>query len=60
MEQMGQLPAEEAQHFAQLQAWVDANLAPPGQTRTELERARQVRRRAQELSQLLRKPASND
>jgi len=60
MAQMGQLPAEEAQSFAQLQAWVDANLAPPGETRAELERARQVRQRAQELSQLLRKQASND
>jgi len=66
MAEMGQLPPEEAQSFAQLQAWVDANLAPPGETRAELERARNVRQRAQELSQLgsasglFRKQASND
>lgn len=60
MAEMGQLPTEQTQSLAQLQAWVDANLAPPGETRAELERARNVRQRAQELSQLFRKQASND
>ena len=58
--EMGQLPAEQAQRFTELQAWIDANLAPPGETHAELERARKVRQRAQELSQLFRKQASND
>ncbi|MGB0386407.1 MAG: AAA family ATPase [Ardenticatenaceae bacterium] len=51
---MGQLPAEQAQSFAKLQTWMDANLAPAGHTRHEMQRARDVQKRAQELSQLFR------
>ena len=58
--EMGQLAASQAQTLANLQAWVKRHLAPPGSTYAQMEHARHVQTRAQELSQLFREQTSND
>jgi predicted ATPase len=60
LSEMGRLPEDQAQTFAELQAWVEKYLAPPGDTRDEMQHYRDVKRRGQELSRMLRERRTDD
>lgn len=51
--EMNQLPAAQAQRFAELQAWVDRYLAPPGNSRTEMLEFEALDQRIRELRRQL-------
>jgi hypothetical protein len=60
LSEMGRLPEDQAQTFAELQEWVDKYLAPPGDTRDEMQEFRALDRRVSELSRMLRERRADD
>lgn len=60
LDQAGKLTPEQAQRFKDLHAWAEQSLAPPGNTRLEMDHYHNVKQRTEQLSKLLREQNSND
>lgn len=58
--EMGLLSEVQRVRFEELRLWVQDNLAPPGETKDDMEHYRSVQRRAQELSRLFGNQEAND